>query len=383
MNNSDNTEYEKSEEQKALRSEQEGKDSAASGAGEYSERLEFTAGSGLSVEDTYDTKRTNAVKISRRGNGLASAAVVAGLFLLSLFLFNIMVNMGSGADYGRDGPYTGVLYITGEIKSAESGSYTDTYQHDWLLSQIAYMEGDNTNRGIMLCVDSPGGSVYQSDELYEAIMEYKENTGRPVYAYFEDTAASGAYYVSMAADVIFANKNTITGSVGVYIGPFIDASQLLANLGVSVTMVKSAENKAMGNYYQPLTEEQIAILQSEVDEFYGRFVDLVAQGRHMDAAQVRQLADGRIYTASQALQYGLIDGIGTLEDALDRMYENCGVGLNPVAVRYVPETDLYSSIARLGGQVSEWISKSGRSEAEATLEYLRSVNNAEVKYLMK
>jgi len=183
---------------------------------------------------------------------------------------------------------------------------------------------DEYNLGLLLHIDSPGGAVYQIDELYLKLMEYKESTGRPVYAAIESYAASGGYYVACAADKIYANRNAITGSIGVIMGEFVDVSGLLDSLGVDVTYVSSGVNKAMGSSFEPLTEEQKAIYQSIVDESYDRFVDIIAESRGLDEAVVRTLADGRIYTATQALNHGMIDGVEAYDTTLQRMTADLG-----------------------------------------------------------
>lgn len=205
---------------------------------------------------------------------------------------------------------------------SENDGYT--YDQQYLLDSIEEIMDNDYNVGLLLRIDSPGGAVYQIDELYLKLMEYKETTGRPVYAAVESYAASGGYYAACAADKIYANRNAITGSIGVIMGEFIDVSGLLDELGVDVTYVSSGENKGMGSSFAPLTEEQNAIYQSIVDESYDRFIEVVMQGRNLDEAVVRTLADGRIYTAAQALQHGLIDGVEPFDDTLARMTADLG-----------------------------------------------------------
>ena len=258
-----------------------------------------------------------------------------------------MITGGSGmdADYGGGSSYIGVLHAEGTITTSSSSS--DTYQQSWLLRQIDYMKGDTSNLGIMLYVNSPGGSVYASDELYLKLKEYKEETGRPVYSYFAETAASGGYYIAAGSDKITANRNCTTGSIGVYLGPIIDASGLLDKVGVKADIVKSGANKAMGNSYQPLTEEQRAIYQEYVNESYEQFVDIVAEGRGMDVAAVKQIADGRVYTAKQAKANGLIDEISSFEDAKGAMLkENKLDDCTFQNVIYTPKNDIYSLLSQ-------------------------------------
>ncbi len=227
-------------------------------------------------------------------------------------------------DFGYD--YIGTIYIEGTISEDAGG----TYNHQYLLNAIDAMIADDENKGMILYVDTPGGSVFASDELYFKIREYQEKTERPVYASMQSMAASGGYYISAPCDKIIANRNCWTGSIGVTLGTMYDISELLDNLGIKTNTITSGANKAMGSSVEPMTSEQRAIFQSMVDEAYEQFVGIVAEGRDMKLSKVKKLADGRIYTAKQALDNGLIDQIGTFEEAAEDMkktyeLENCAV----------------------------------------------------------
>src|SRR5699024_10424797 len=173
---------------------------------------------------------------------------------------------------------------------------------------------DSNNKGILLYVDSPGGTVYESEELYLKLKEYKETTDRPVWDYMAHYAASGGYMVSMAADRIYANPNTVTGSIGVIMSGY-DLTGLYEKLGIRYVSITSGENKDSSQ----LTDEQIAIYQTQVDEYYNKFVGIVSEGRSMSEDDVKALADGRTYTAKQAQENGLIDEISLYEDMKDAM----------------------------------------------------------------
>ncbi|MBK5246515.1 MAG: signal peptide peptidase SppA, partial [Peptostreptococcaceae bacterium] len=198
------------------------------------------------------------------------------------------------------------------------------------LNEIDKLISDKNNKGLILYVNSPGGGVYESDELYLKVKEYQQTTERPVYAYFGSMAASGGYYVSASADKIIANRNCWTGSIGVTIGTLFDFSQLLENYGVKSQTITSGPNKAMGSNYDELTPEQLAIFQGLIDEAYAQFTGIVAEGRGLDIDTVKKIADGRIYTANQALDNGLIDKIASFDDAktdmvLEYGLENCEI----------------------------------------------------------
>ena len=261
---------------------------------------------GCAIAEQYEKrKRRKGIKI------------IAGILLLSM-----IIGIAVSAEDSRTPAekYIAVLDIEGTI--SENDGYT--YDQQFLLESVEEIIEDDYNVGLILHIDSPGGAVYQIDELYLKLMEYKEKTGRPVYAAIESYAASGGYYEACAADKIYANRNAITGSIGVIMGEFLDVSELLDGLGVKVSYVSSGENKAMGSSFAPMTEEQRAIYQSICDESYERFVDIIVQSRGIDEDTVKTLADGRIYTASQALEHGLIDGVESYDTTLSRMTADLG-----------------------------------------------------------
>ena len=140
-------------------------------------------------------------------------------------------------------------------------------------------------------------------------MDYKKATERPIIAYIASTGCSGAYYISCAADEIYANRNALTGSIGVIMGSSIDLTGLMDKLGIKSTTIHAGKNKNMFSYDEPVTAEQAAIMQSIADESYEQFTQIVAESRGMDLAEVQKLADGRVYTARQAVSNGLIDSI--------------------------------------------------------------------------
>ncbi len=232
------------------------------------------------------------------------------------------------------------------------------------------MIADDENKGMILYVDTPGGSVFASDELYFKIKEYQEKTERPVYASMQSMAASGGYYISAPCDKIIANRNCWTGSIGVTLGTMYDISELLDNLGIKTNTITSGANKAMGSNVEPMTSEQRAIFQSMVDEAYEQFVGIVAEGRDMKISKVKKLADGRIYTAKQALDNGLIDQIGTFEEAAADMKKTYALGDCAVESFTAPVTSDWTSL--LGQAAGAASGKNGLS-AEA-IEQLLDLN---------
>ncbi|OGL17729.1 MAG: hypothetical protein A3F92_06410 [Candidatus Rokubacteria bacterium RIFCSPLOWO2_12_FULL_71_22] len=175
--------------------------------------------------------------------------------------------------------------------------------------------GDSDVRALVVRVNSPGGTVTAADVLYRELGEWRRETKRPIVAVMMDVAASGGYYLALAADTIVAHPTSVTGSIGV-IMVSVNAEGLMQKLGLATAAIKSGERKDMGSPFRPLTDEERRIFQSVIDELHGRFVAKVVERRGIPAAEVASLADGRIYTAEQALERRLIDRIGYMPDAI-------------------------------------------------------------------
>ena len=184
---------------------------------------------------------------------------------------------------------------------------------------------DSRIAAVVLRIDSPGGTVSASDLLYHEILHFKHEKKVPVIAQMMGVAASGGYYVAMAADAVYAEPTTITGSIGV-IFDGINLSGLMKKLGIEDQTLKSGELKDEGSPFRPMSPAERAQLQSVIDGLYARFCGVVAAGRPKLAPdRVRELADGRVYVAPQALDSGLVDGIAYLPDTLDEARRRAGV----------------------------------------------------------
>lgn len=208
-------------------------------------------------------------------------------------------------------------------------------------------EKDCRIKGVVLRINSPGGSVTASDTIYDEIKRFKEKKHIPVVAQMMDTAASGGYYIALASDRIMAQPTSITGSIGVIVQKF-DAHELLAKIGIMNTPVKSGEHKDIGSPFRPETEEEQKLMQTTIDELYGRFVQIVAENRKgLTREEILALADGRIYTSEQALENKLIDQIGYLNDAIDEVKNMAGLEKARVVMYHVPYAyteNIYSSL---------------------------------------
>ena len=261
-------------------------------------------------------------------NVLTNKVLEANKSSSSSFLNSFMSEMKEDIELPTE-DFIGVIDVVGTIQASSSSSsgFSSTagqYDHDLYMDYIEKMEKADNNKGILLYVNSPGGTVYESDELYLRLMEYKKNTSRPVYAYFASEACSGGYYISMAADKIYANRNCWTGSIGVIVS-LTNCKKLYDKIGLKEIDITSGKNKSMGSPGLDLTDEQYDILQSLVDEAYDQFTDIVSKGRGMDIATVKKLADGRIYSAKQAKENGLVDENGSLDDFKSVIQEENGL----------------------------------------------------------
>ena len=272
---------------------------------------------------------------------IAGVLVVSGIVVASRSVSFSTAHSGMGADEspnlkeiwaGGAGktkvvriPLRGLIMLdTGDgFFGPEAGSA------DMALRSIHRATHDSEVQGIILDVDSGGGGITASDILYKALLDFKEeHPGRKVVAILNDVAASGAYYVALASDHIIAHPTTITGSIGVLIQS-LNVRELGDKIGVKDVTIKSGPNKDILNPFRDLTDEQWKeqkqMLQSVVNELHDRFVGLVAENRDLPEDEVRELADGRIFTASKAEELGLIDEQGYWRDAKERIAELLGV----------------------------------------------------------
>ncbi|MFC4388449.1 signal peptide peptidase SppA [Gracilibacillus marinus] len=215
-----------------------------------------------------------------------------------------------------------VLHLEGVIQDTSTTSLFSEglYNHDQFLDMLEYAGEDQSVAGIIIDVNTPGGGVVESAEIHDKILEIKETYNKPIYVSMGNTAASGGYYISAPTDKIVAHKATLTGSIGV-IMESINFAGLAEDLGVDFNTIKSGEFKDIMSSTREMSEEERAILQAMIDDMYSDFVQVIVDGRDMSEERVRELADGRVYTGSQALEVNLVDAIGSLEDTITMMKE--------------------------------------------------------------
>ena len=231
-----------------------------------------------------------------------------------------------------------IIDISGVI-GAPSDAFSLQLSHGQLLSQIRQATNDALVKAVVLRVDSPGGGVVASSELHAELLKLRE-AGKTLVVSMGTTAASGGYYVSAPADRIYANPDTLTGSLGVILS-LTNFEETYEKLGLKSYVYKSGELKDIGSPTRPPTDEDAQVLQSVVDEAYAGFVRVIVEGRGLPEAQVRQIADGRIYTGNQALELGLVDELGNLDAAILGAKELAGLE-TALVVRYTESTSLRS-----------------------------------------
>jgi protease IV len=206
------------------------------------------------------------------------------------------------------------------------GLLTDARQHGLMsegenpvsvfIEKIDKASKDKLVKAVVLRINSPGGGVSASDLMYRRLLKLRSDRHIPIIASCQDMAASGGYYLACGADEIYVLPTSVTGSIGVIVQT-VSFAGTMGKLGIDAQAVTSGPRKDMASPLKPLDKEDLAILQSLVDEFYGRFLDVVADGRKgLDRAKIKALADGRVYTGAQALANGLADQAGTLEEAI-------------------------------------------------------------------
>ena len=206
-------------------------------------------------------------------------------------------------------PLEGTIYDS----MAASSPFRADYNAAYLKKELVKAIEDDSIKAVMLRVNSPGGTVATSQELYKLVLKLREN-GKPVVVSMSDVCASGCYYISSAADRIVANKGTLTGSIGV-ISSGVNYKLLFEKLGLKDQTIKAGKYKDLGNGARDVTAEEKAILQRLIDNSYKQFLEDIHFARGIEMDKLKKIAQGLIYTGEQALEVNLVDELGTYEDA--------------------------------------------------------------------
>lgn len=221
------------------------------------------------------------------------------------------------------GPRFGVLRVEGPIADAED-----------FVAWAARLRDDSTIAGVLLRIDSPGGAVTPSQEMYSAVKRLAAK--KPVVVSMGTAGASGGYYIAVAGQAIFANPSTLTGSIGVRL-QLANVEGLMDRIGIRTESFATGALKAAGSPFHTMTEQERAYLEGLIHDMQEEFVSVVAENRKMPLEAVRSLADGRAFTGRQALEVGLIDALGDSEDALERLGELTGLPVSGTDLVEAPE----------------------------------------------
>lgn len=238
--------------------------------------------------------------------------IIIGVIIgLSFLFFLVIILIGltgisvveEGASFYNLGQKVAIIEVYGTISGSNE-----------VIRQLKKYSKDSSIPAIVLDIDSPGGAVVPSQEIYEEVLKAKK-AGKKVVASLRSLGASGGYYIACSADTIVANPGTLTGSIGV-IFEFPVVQELFKKIGVKFEVVKRGELKEVGTSFRSMTQEERDLLQSVIDDTYNQFVDAVKEGRGLEREKILELADGRVFTGRQAKELGLIDELGDIEDAV-------------------------------------------------------------------
>jgi len=277
------------------------------------------------------------------------AGLIIGIALLSIITAALYEKGGGTKYYGENnsGGVVGVIQINGMIVSGTGSStlFSTAAGSETIMKQLRRAANDPSVIAVVLRLNTPGGSAAASQEIALEVDRLRQ-TGKKVVASMGDVAASGGYWIACRCDKIVANPGTMTGSIGV-IMETQNLQGLYEKLGVNPVVFKSGPHKDMGSSSRVVTEQEQQIFQSMVDDIYKQFVETVSEGRGMDQARVREVADGRVFTGSQAVEVGLVDDLGNYYDAIDLAAKLAGTKSEPEVINLSPEYPWWGMLSDL------------------------------------
>src|SRR6202453_2035884 len=265
------------------------------------------------------------------------------LFVLAVFsLVYLTLHAGTNdAGFSGFGDRIGVVDLDGVILSPQP-----------VVGQLKKFGDDSSIKAIILHVNSPGGGVAASEEIYREVKRLRTEKKKKVVVSIETVGASGAYYVASASDKIHADQGSIVGSIGV-IAQWVNYGDLLKWAKLKDVVIKTGEFKDTGNPARDLTPSEQAYMQALIDNMFGQFIQAVADGRKMEFDDVKAIANGKVWTGEQALSMKLIDQVGDFESAVSDTAKSVGIKGEPTLVR--PDRDRKTMLDLLTGDISQWI----------------------------
>lgn len=256
------------------------------------------------------------------------------VFVLFMFLVGCFLISFFGGGFGRTSYSAGGSVYEIRLEGVISGEQYSgllsggTVTPEYIIGQLDAAESNPRVKAILIRVNSPGGSPSASQEIYEEIRKIE----KPVVVSVSETCASGAYYVSCAADKIIANRSSSVGSIGV-IMQIPNYEDLYEKLGIKYTTIKQGKYKDIGSSDRPITAEERKLLEDQLKVIYQQFITDVAEARNMEVSEVEELATGWVFLGTEALDLGLIDGIGNYKDAIDIAAQLGGIEGKPVVIK--------------------------------------------------
>jgi protease-4 len=288
---------------------------------------------------------------------LATAAVLGAVFFLLLFLAYSLTGSRPSSKLPVMGQNrVALVKLEGVLLSSEH-----------IVEELNDYADDSSIKAIVIRVDSPGGGVVPSQEIYNAVKHARQE-GKKVVVSMGSVAASGGYYVAAAADLIVANPGTMTGSIGVKM-EFANIEKLLEKIGVKGMVVKSGEYKDVGSPFREMTEKERLLLQGVIDDVQTQFVMAVVEGRNLPEAEVRAIADGRIFTGQQALALKLVDQMGDLEHSIRAAAGLAGIKGKPTVIKKDKKVPFFDYLKE---ESAAWIAEAvaqGISSGSGKLQY--------------
>ena len=250
---------------------------------------------------------------------LAIASTFIGIINISLYSTASKFSKQSGSTFfGESGPGAALVRINGEIHAGKSGM--DSTGSESVLAQLEEIQNSRAIKGVLLEINSPGGSAAASQEIFNAVMELKKT--KKVVVSMKDVAASGGYYIAAAADSIFAQHSTLTGSIGV-IAVVPNLSGFLNQHGVKIKTYKAGKFKDILSMFRDSSQEEEMLIQKMLGDTYHKFIEDVARGRNRTVASIEELAQGRIYSGEDAFRNKLVDELGGRKEAMRKLAELC------------------------------------------------------------